>query len=134
MKRSRSLALVLLLGLVPLGSLADVDWNAHKAADTVVIVNADEDGAPRETTIWLCVLDGQGYVRGGSGRWVANTLRSGDVKLRVDGSELALRATQLTDASEIERVTAAFREKYGFSDVLATVIRGEPTIFRLAPR
>ncbi|HEY8123313.1 MAG TPA: DUF2255 family protein [Myxococcota bacterium] len=134
MKRSRSLALVLLLGLVPLASLADVDWNAHKAADTVVIVNADEDGAPRETTIWLCVLEGQGYVRGGSGQWVANTLRSGDVKLRVDGSELALHATQLTDASEIERVTAAFREKYGFSDVLATVIRGKPTIFRLAPR
>jgi hypothetical protein len=27
-----------------------------------------------------------------------------------------------------------FREEYGFSDVLASWIRGEPTIFRLTPR
>jgi selenoprotein W-related protein len=103
-------------------------------AGTVVIVTADEGGAQRDTTIWLCVLNGQGYVRGGSGQWVANTLRHGDVRLRVGEQELSLRATRLTDAVEIERVTAAFREKYGFSDTLATLIRGEPTIFRLTPR
>jgi hypothetical protein len=129
---SLALALWFLLATAP--ALADVDWNAHAAADTVVIVTADEDGAERETTIWLCVMAGQGYVRGGGGEWVANALRSGDVKLRVDGAELTLRAAKLTDAGEIERVTAAFREKYGFGDVMATLIRGEPTIFRLTPR
>ena len=134
MTRLPSFALALLLSLASTGALADVDWNAHKDADTVVIVNADEDGAQRETTIWLCVTGGQGYVRGGSGQWVANTLRNGDVKLRVGEQELVLRATKLTDAAEIERVTAAFREKYGFSDTLATLIRGAPTIFRLTPR
>ena len=134
MSRLASIAIALLLALAPLAALADLDWNAHKDADTVVVLNADADGALRETTIWLCVTGGQGYVRGGSGQWVANTLRNGDVKLRVGETELALRATKLTDAAEIERVTAAFREKYGFGDVLATVIRGEPTLFRLAPR
>ncbi len=134
MTRSLSLALALGFLLAALPSLADVNWNAHAAADTVVVVTADEDGAARETTIWLCVLDGQGYVRGGSGQWVANSLRNGDVKLRVDGTELSLRATKVTNAGEIERVTAAFREKYGFGDVMATWIRGEPTIFRLTPR
>ena len=127
-------SLALLLSLAPVTALADVDWNAHKGADTVVMVNADDDGAQRETTIWLCVSDGHGYVRGGSGQWVANTLRDGNVKLRVSGTELALHATKVTDAAEIERVTAAFRVKYGFSDTLATLIRGEPTIFRLSPR
>jgi hypothetical protein len=126
------LAALLLLASSP--ALADVDWNAHRDVETVVIVTLDEDGAARETTIWLCVAGGQGYVRGGSGRWVANTARSGDVTLRVGESALAVRATKVTDAGEVERVTAAYREKYGFSDVLAGWIRGEPTLFRLAPR
>lgn len=134
MTHAFAFALALLFGLAAAPALAELDWTAHTGADTVVIVNADEDGAQRDTTIWLCVLDGQGYVRGGSGQWVANTLRNGDVRLRVGEQELSLRATKLTDAAEIERVTAAFREKYGFSDTLATLIRGEPTIFRLTPR
>jgi hypothetical protein len=134
MNRARSIALALLLAFAPFAALADVDWNVHAQAETVVIVTADEDGAARDTTIWLCVSNGQGYVRGGGGQWVANSLRDGSVTLRVDGTELALTATKLTDAAEIERVTAAFREKYGFSDTLATLIRGNPTIFRLTPR
>lgn len=134
MTRFPSLALALALALIAGPALADLDWNAHASADTVVIATSDEDGAARDTTIWLCVMDGQGYVRGGSGQWVANAARNGDVKLRVGGSELTLRATKLTDAGEIARVTAAFREKYGFSDTMATLIRGEPTIFRLTPR
>jgi hypothetical protein len=128
------LALVGLLGLAPTSARAELDWNAHAAADTVVILTAGEDGAPRETTIWLCVREGRGYVRGGDGQWIHDTLRSPDVKLRVGETELALRATKLTDSAEIEAVNAAFREKYGFSDVLASWIRGEPTIFRLTPR
>jgi hypothetical protein len=132
MNRLASLAIALLLSLAA-PSLA-LDWNAHKDADTVVIVTTDENGAERETTIWLCVSDGQGYVRGGNGRWIADTRRDGAVKLRVGESELALTATLVSDAAEITRVTEAFRAKYGFGDVLSGFIRGEPTIFRLTPR
>jgi len=134
MTRLLSLALASLLALAPFVARADIDWNAHKDVETIVIVTADEDGTPRDTTIWLCVVDGKGYVRGGSGRWVGNTARNGDVKLRVGESELVVHATKVTDAAEIERVTAAYHEKYGFSDTLAGIVRGEPTIFRLAPR
>jgi hypothetical protein len=133
MPRIASLAAGLWLALAASSALG-LDWNAHAGADTVVIVTTDEDGEARETTIWLCVSNQQGYVRGGSGQWVANALRDGAVRLRVGESELALTATKLTDAAEIERVTADFRAKYGFGDTLATLIRGEPTIFRLAPR
>jgi hypothetical protein len=134
MTRFLSLALALLLAVAATGASADVDWNAHKDADTVVIVTTDEAGAAHDTTIWLCVSNGQGYVRGGSGQWVADSLRDGSVKLRVGDTELALTATKLIDAAEIERVTAAFREKYGFGDTLAGIVRGAPTLFRLTPR
>jgi hypothetical protein len=131
--RFASLAAALLLTLAALPALG-LDWNAHADADTVVIVTTDEDGAARDTTIWLCVSNGQGYVRGGSGQWVANALRDGNVKLRVGETELTLSATKLTDPAEIARVTAGFRTKYGFGDVLAGVLRGDPTLFRLTPR
>jgi hypothetical protein len=134
MNRVLSLGLAALLAFASVAALAEVDWNAHKDVDTVVIVTADEDGTPRETTIWLCVVNGQGYVRGGNGRWVGNAARNGDVGLRVGESELIVRATKVTDAAEIERVNAAYREKYGFGDTLSGIVRGEPTIFRLAAR
>ena len=134
MTRLLSLTLALSLAVAATAASADVDWNAHQDVDTVVIVTTDEGGAARDTTIWLCVSNEQGYVRGGSGQWVANSLRDGNVKLRVGETELALTATKLSDAAEIERVNAAYREKYGFSDTLATIIRGAPTLFRLTPR
>ena len=135
---ARTFALVAGFGVLAVGSASAVatgiDWSVHADAGTVVILNANEDGSRRETTIWLCVSEGQGYVRGGSGRWVGNTLRNGDVTLQVGETELAVRATKLADEPEIERVTAAFRAKYGFGDVLATLVRGNPTIFRLEAR
>ena len=111
-----------------------IDWGVHADAQTVVILHADEDGTARETTIWLCVSNGQGYVRGGGGRWVGNALRNGEVAVRIGEVELAVHATKLTDETDIDRVTAAFRAKYGFGDVLATLVRGRPTIFRLEAR
>ncbi|MBM4384776.1 MAG: DUF2255 family protein [Deltaproteobacteria bacterium] len=133
MTRLASLTAAVLLTFAAASAPA-LDWSAHASADTVVIATTDEGGAARDTTIWLCVSNGQGYVRGGGGQWVANALRDGAVTLRVGDAHLALTATRVTDAAEIERVTADFRAKYGFSDTLATLIRGEPTIFRLTPR
>ena len=95
---ARAFALVAGFAVLAVGSAravaTGIDWSAHADTRTVVIVNADEDGSRRETTIWLCVSDGQGYVRGGSGRWVGNTLRNGDVTLQVGETELAVRATK----------------------------------------
>lgn len=131
---SFSSALALLLAAGASAVVPGIDWSSHADAGTIVVLHADEDGKRRETTIWLAVSEGQGYVRGGGGRWVGNTRRDGDVGLRIGDVELAVRATAVTDAAELERATAAFRAKYGFGDVLATLVRGRPTIFRLEAR
>lgn len=131
---SFSTTLALLLAVGASAGVPEIDWSAYADAGTVVVLHADEDGKRRETTIWVCVSEGHGYVRGGGGRWVGNTRRNGDVGLRIGKVELAVRATPVTDAAELERVTAAFRAKYGFGDVLATAVRGRPTIFRLEAR
>lgn len=125
---------VLAAGVAGAGSPSPVDWSKRASARTVSLLHRDEKGAARATTIWLAVSEGQGYVRGGSGRWVGHTLRDGDVAVRIGREELLVRATRVEDAAELERVRLAFRAKYGFGDVLATMVRGRPTVFRLTPR
>jgi hypothetical protein len=129
-----STALAVLVAVGASAVVQGIEWSAYADARAVVVLHADEDGTRRETTIWLCVSEGRGYVRGGGGRWVGNTRRSGDVALRIGEVELAVRATPVTDEAELERVTSAFRAKYGFGDVMATLVRGHPTIFRLEER
>jgi hypothetical protein len=133
MRLAPALALALLTALAA-PALA-FDWNAHAADETVSVVSHDPDGAARERTIWLLVLDGQPYVRTGtSTTWGENALRDPNLTLKVGGEALALRAERVTDAALLERITAAFREKYGFSDVLVSPLRGSPIVFRLTPR
>ncbi|MFO0691157.1 MAG: DUF2255 family protein [Myxococcota bacterium] len=131
---SLSTALAVLVAVGASAVVPGIDWSAYADARTVVVLHTDEDGRRRETTIWLGISEGRGYVRGGGGRWVGNTRRNRDVALRIGDVELAVHATPVTDAAELERVTAAFRAKYGFGDVLATLVRGRPTIFRLEAR
>lgn len=125
---------VLAAGAAGAGSPSPVDWSSRAEARTVSLLHHDASGAARATTIWLAVSEGQGYVRGGSGRWVGHTLRDGDVAVRIGREELPVRATRVEDPAELERVRLAFRAKYGFGDVLATMVRGRPTVFRLTPR
>ena len=131
-----ALSLALLAGLVGAAPVrADVDWNAHADDETVSVVSRDEDGATRERTIWLLVLDGQPYIRTGSTTtWGANVRRDPDISLKLGAVELPLRAERVTDAALLERITAAFREKYGFGDTLAALVRGDPLVFRVNPR
>jgi hypothetical protein len=133
MTRLISLLLALLLAVAP--AYAAFDWAAHTAEQTVAVISQDADGAARETTIWLLVLDGQPYIRTGSTTtWGENVLRDPNISLRVGSETLALRAERVADAALLARITEAFRAKYGFSDTLATLIRGEPIVFRVKPR
>jgi hypothetical protein len=135
MNRLLSLSLAFALGLSPAAALADIDWNAHEEDDTVAVVSHDSDGAPRERTIWLLVLDGQPYIRTGSTTtWGENVLRDPNISLRVGSQEIALRAERVTDAALLARITDAFRAKYGFGDTLASLLRGDPIVFRVTPR
>jgi hypothetical protein len=102
---------------------------------TVEIVTTNEDGTPRETTIWLAVVDGQGYIRTGHTHWEGNIERNPEVVLKIEDSEYPLRAEFVEDAALRERIQQTFRDKYGFSDRLVAIFHaGHPKLLLLAPR
>lgn len=83
-----------------------IDWAVAGAERVVEIVTQDDDGSPRETKVWLVVVDGQGYIRTGGTRWWGNVERDPDVELRVAGAEHPLRAELVTDEALLQRVVA----------------------------
>jgi hypothetical protein len=128
-------AVVCLLGAVAAGA-ADLDWNSVADVEEVRVLTTNEDGTPRETTIWLIVVDGQGYIRtSGWTRWGKNVKRDPDIALRIGDTEHLMRASFVEDEALRERIVAAFREKYGGFDGFLNVFRGsKPPIMRLDPR
>lgn len=111
------------------------DWASVADARTVQVVNQDEDGSERDTTVWLVVVDGQGYVRSGGGRWSRNLERDPRLVLRIGEASFPLRVEFVEDDALRGRVNDAYREKYGFSDAVISLFRGErPPIMRLLPR
>lgn len=131
-------ALVALLPILLLGASAAADapdWNAVRDVQTVEIATADEDGSTRETTIWLAVVDGQGYIRTGNTHWEGNIERNADVVLRINGVDYPLRVEFVSEDVLRGRIEETFRAKYGFSDAFVAIFRsGEPKIMRLLPR
>jgi hypothetical protein len=128
--------LAAVVGLQPLSSAgASPDWNAVAATDTVQVLTKNQDGTPKETTVWLAVVDGQGYIRTGNTRWWANIERDHDVRLRIEGNEYPLRVEVVEDPGLIQRVEDTFRAKYGWVDRALHAFRsGAPHIMRLLPR
>jgi hypothetical protein len=128
-------AVACLLGAVAAGD-AELDWNSVAEVEEVRVLTTNEDGTPRETTIWLAVVDGQGYIRtSGWTTWGDNVERNPDIALRIGDAEHPLRASFVEDEALRERIVAAFREKYGWFDGFMGVFRGsKPRIMRLDPR
>jgi len=125
---------VLALGLALAGpAAADVyDWSAWADLETVEVISTDEGGDARLTTVWIVVLDNSPYLRTSGTTWGDNVEREGALKLRSDLGEIGLRAERVLDATEVQRVVDAFREKYGRSDAVMEWIRfGERRVFRL---
>jgi len=134
MRKLPSLVCALLL-LAAARTETSPDWNAVAQTSTIQIVTKEADGSPRETTIWLAVVDGKGYIRTGSTHWWNNIGRDPDVVLRIEGREYALRAVGVEDAALCQRVEDTFRAKYGVSDrVVGFFFRSVPHIMRLDPR
>ena len=116
-------------------SAAAPDWKAAAGEQTVQIITKNEDGSARETTIWLAVLDGQGYIRTGNTRWEANIERDPDVTLRIGTSEYPLRAEFVEEEALRARIQQAFHDKYGFTDSMASLFHaGHPKLMRLVAR
>ena len=128
-------AVAFLLGAFAVGA-AELDWNSVADVEEVRVLTTNEDGTPRETTIWLAVVDGQGYIRtGGWTKWGDNVKRNPDIALRIGDTEHPLRASFVEDEALRERIVATFREKYGRFDGFLNILRGsKPPIMRLDPR
>jgi len=111
------------------------DLERLREVGTVEVVTTDEDGASRETTVWIAVVDGAAYVRTGSSTWGENVVRSSELELRAAGSSQPMRVEFIEDDAVRERVSQGFRDKYGFSDRALAWIRGSrPKIMKLHPR
>ncbi len=140
-----------LFGVLALGSLAALGaFSAHAASTLpdwknfadlrtiqVVTLDDDEEHSPRETTIWLVVHEGQGYIRTGATTWGANVRREPNVVIRMSGTPYELRATPIPEGELYDAVTQTFRDKYGFMDAAMSLVRGiggTPTIMRLDGR
>ena len=127
----------LALALVAAGAAAAAvpDWGALRDVGTVVVATTDADGSARETTVWLAVVDGAGYVRTGSTRWGDNAVRSGELALVALGARYPLRVELVEDEAVRQRVSDAFRAKYGWTDAMLSWMRGSrPKIMRLVPK
>ena len=111
------------------------EWADLAALDTIEVVTADEDGDARETTVWIAVLEGAAYVRTGSTTWGENLARNPELVLRAGEDSWPLRVEFVEDDALRQRITDAFREKYGFSDRMVSWMRGSrPKIMRLVAR
>jgi hypothetical protein len=110
------------------------DWQPFAEADVVEIVTHDEDGALRETKVWIVVLDESGYVRTNDSRWLANIRRGSDVSLRVGELTQRIHASERAEPALREQVEGAFLEKYGTMQRIMSALRfSEPTVLELAP-
>ena len=129
-----ALAVGLALGFAGPASATPPDWPAWAPLEEVEVITTDENGESREHTIWIAVSEGTGYLRTSRrSTWGDNLERDGQLRLRGAPGELSLRARLVTDAAEIERVTAAFEAKYGgFMSWFSGLIRGTPRILRLS--
>ena len=104
--------------------------------EEIVVITEDDAGEAVETTIWLVMVDGNAYIRTSrrSG-WGANVTRNPAITVRVEGTDFPVAVTFVEDAPERDRVTARFREKYGFQDAMIGIVRGSnPPIMRLDTR
>jgi hypothetical protein len=110
-------------------------WSSVASESTLVVLSENADGTPHETTVWLAVVDGQGFIRTGNTSWYPNLERKPDIAVRIAGKEYAVHAELLTDEALQAKVIAAFNAKYGWQDtVVGWFFRGKPHVVRLAPR
>lgn len=118
------------------GALAgDFDWTPLREESVIEILTADEDGALRETPVWVVVLDGAAYVRTNDSSWLANIRRGSATRVRVRDEETPMKALEVAEVELGARVETAFLAKYGFTQRVMSALRmRQPTVLRLTPK
>ena len=115
-RMAKALALAVVLVIASAAAAEPIEWNAVTTEQTVVVLTKEADGAPRETTVWLVVVDGRGYVRTGDTHWHANIARNPEIGVRIAGVDYAVKVEHVTDPALRAKINAAYGEKYGFSN------------------
>jgi hypothetical protein len=110
-----------------------IDWESVNDRWSVHVLTEDENGDERRTRLWIALLDGEGTLRAGGGRWAVNMKRDSIAGLLVQGVEYPVRVEFIEDEATRERIDAAFREKYGWQDWLVEAGGGHGYFIRLAP-
>jgi hypothetical protein len=80
------------------------------------IVTPRRDGSRRNVPIWVVVVEGEAYVRswlGERGAWYRRARKDGRAAIEVDGSTIDVALEAVDDEEVNERVSDAFRSKYG---------------------
>ena len=118
-------------------SLEQLDELAR--AEEIDVAAEHVAGAPsRYTTIWIVGVADELYVRsyrGPNGSWYRAAARTGQGRIRVRGTEHAVR---VGPAKDLDRTTAdaAYRAKYGRSSYVDTMVTDSAaaTTLRVVPR
>ncbi len=92
----------------------------------------------RPVTIWIAVVDDAVFVRsvrGPRGKWNTAARADGRATLEVDGRQLPVKITPISDAATLEAVSQAFLTKYAASPYAKSMVAPEtlPTTLRLNP-
>jgi len=114
---------------------AGFDWSPFERESVIHVLTRDEDGAVRNTKVWVVVVDGSGYVRTNASTWLENIQRNPEIEVQASGHAYLMRTDEVKDAAVKEQVEEAYKEKYGLVQRVMSVFRfREPTVLRLVPR
>jgi hypothetical protein len=134
MKRWLLIVVLTALVLPTGGAMAAPQWAQYKDVQTVQVVTKQSDGSARRTTVWIVVVEGQAYLRTASTRWGRDLEREPSATLEIAEESFPVHVEFVEDDPTRERVSRAFREKYGFNDRVTGLIRfGRARILRLIP-
>jgi hypothetical protein len=96
-----------------------LDSSTIDRLDAAIEVDAQtprSDGSTSSRPIWVVVADGDAYVRsyrGASGAWYRRATADGALTLVVAGDEVRATAEPVDDDDVNDRVSEAYRDKYG---------------------
>lgn len=92
--------------------------NAYMDRTEIALWVRHADGRWSHRTVWVVVLGGEAYVRSAFGRrsaWYRRVLRHADTEVEVAGVRLSVTLQAVDDPELVQRVSGAYRAKYGLS-------------------
>jgi len=107
---------------------APASWSS--VPDVIQLETRPDD--PYSVNIWALVKSGNLYLATENARWLAHIKADDRVRVRIDGMLYALRAEQVTEVEEMNRLAAAYREKYEYE--IESTSFASANAFRLVAR